>query len=84
MEITRPAITRLSRKAGIKSVSEECFAVIRNLISQRVEQVLNSALIVNAERQTKTLMVEDIRQALALQGENITESTELGTKALSL
>lgn len=79
MELSKPSIVRISRKAGIKSISEECYPYIRALIYEKVEDIIKNAVIVNKEHDTKTLMVNDIYKALYLQGENITQSTELGT-----
>jgi histone H3/H4 len=83
MELTRPSITRLARKAGIKSVSEECFEEIRDLIRNKLTSLLKIILIVNSERQTKTLMPDDIYEALKLSGENIAESHDLGTSSVT-
>jgi len=82
MELSKPSIVRLSRKAGIKSISEECYPYIRALISEKIEDIVKKAVIVNKEHETKTLMVNDIYRALYLQGENITQSTELGTNTI--
>ena len=82
MELTRPSITRLARKAGIKSVSEECFEEIRDLIRNKLVSLLKIILIVNSERQTKTLMPDDIYEALRLSGENIAESHDLGASSV--
>ncbi|NDB87040.1 MAG: hypothetical protein EB127_30795, partial [Alphaproteobacteria bacterium] len=57
----------------------ECYPYIRALIYEKVEDIIKNAVIVNKEHDTKTLMVNDIYKALYLQGENITQSTELGT-----
>lgn len=83
MDITKPSITRLARRAGIKSISEECFPYIRALIEQKLDIVVRNSLVVNRERQTKTLMTEDVYQALALTGENIAQSHELGTTTVT-
>jgi histone H3/H4 len=83
MEITRPSITRLARRAGIKSVSEECFPSIRALISQHIDNIVRNALIINSEHQTKTLMPDDIYDALSLIGENLAQSNELGTNTIT-
>jgi histone H3/H4 len=81
--ITRPSITRVARKAGVKSVSEDCFVVIRQLINLKLKEVLNAALIVNSEHQTKTLMSDDIYDAINILGYNITQSNDLGTHTCS-
>jgi histone H4 len=77
--ITRPAITRISRRGGVKSVSDDCFPVVRNLIQAQLDEVIRTALLVNSEHQTRTLMSDDIYEALRLNGHNVAQSTELGT-----
>jgi len=83
MEVTRPSITRLARKAGVKSVSEECFPLLRAVIVQKIDEIIKNALTVNTERQTKTLMTEDIYESLSLTGENLAQSHELGTTTMN-
>jgi histone H3/H4 len=82
-DITKPSITRLARRAGVKSVSDECFDSIRFIISQRLESLITATLIVNSEHQTKTLMSEDVYDALSLIGSNVTQSSDLGTSTCS-
>lgn len=77
--ITRPSINRLARRAGVKSVSDECFDVIKNIMSEKLKDVINASIIVNLENQTKTLMADDVYEALHLCGYNITSSTNIGT-----
>ena len=81
--ITKPSITRLARRAGVKSVSDDCFNPIRHIIANRLDELILKALIVNSEHQTKTLMSEDIYEAFSLIGCNITQSTDLGTTTCS-
>jgi histone H3/H4 len=83
MEITRPSITRLSRLAGVKSISEDCFDEIRDIMLHRLERVVKASLVVNSQKQNKTLMAEDVYDALALMGENLTASSYLGTSSIT-
>ncbi len=82
-DITKPSITRIARRAGVKSVSEDCFGTIRHLISNRLDDIISTALVANSEHQTKTLMSDDIYDAFSLLGTNITQSTDLGTTTCS-
>lgn len=82
-DITKPSITRLARRAGVKSVSDDCFHAIRQLIANRLEQLIIAALIVNSEHQTKTLMSDDVYDSFSLLGENVTQSSDLGTTTCS-
>ena len=80
-DITKPSIIRLARRAGVKSVSDECLPFIRQIINKRLTELIITALIVNSEHQTKTLMAEDIYDGCSLIGQNITQSNDFGTGA---
>ena len=77
--ITKPSITRLARRAGVKSMSEECYPAIRNLVQRYLHEVVSAAMVVNSEHNTKTMMPEDIYEAFRLREYNITQSNDLGT-----
>lgn len=79
--ITKPSINRLARRAGVKSVSDDCHDTIRNLIGMELNTVIKTVLIVNSQNQTKTIMVKDVYEALHLLNHNITESSDLNTVA---
>ena len=79
--ITRPSITRLARRAGVKSNSDDCFDLVRNMIGMKLTDIVKVANIVNSEHQTKTIMVNDIYESLHLLGYNVTQSTDLSTTA---
>ena len=77
--ITRPSIKRLARSAGIKSISDDCFNIIRELINHKLKEIINTIIIVNSERQKKTIMSDDVYEAIHILGYNITQSNDLGT-----
>jgi len=77
--ITKPSITRLARRAGVKSVSDDCFNTIRSLIDNHLDELVKASLVVNSELQTKTLMSENVYDSLSLLGYNVTQSSDLGT-----
>jgi histone H3/H4 len=77
--ITKPSITRLARRAGVKSLSEDCHNNIRVIVEECLSDIIVAALVVNSEHNTKTLMPEDIYEALRLRGYNVTQSHDLGT-----
>lgn len=79
-DITKPGIIRLARKAGVKTISDDCFNVIRKLIDKKLEDIIKYALIINSEHQTKILMAEDIYEALLLNGFNVAQSNDLNNK----
>ena len=78
--ISKPSITRLARQAGIKSLSEDCFETVRNLIDDKLNEVIKTIIVVNSEHQTKTIMVGDVYKALQLLNYNVAESSYLNTK----
>jgi histone H3/H4 len=82
-EFTKTSITRLSKRAGIKVMSEECYDSIRNLIGIQVDKIIKDTLIVNEIRGTKTLMVEDLIDSLSLKGIYISKSTDLNLHNVS-
>jgi len=77
MEITKPSITRLSRRAGVKSLSDDCHEMIRKIIENKLGEVLNTVLCVNSEHNTKTILSSDVYDALHILNHKITASTEL-------
>jgi histone H3/H4 len=76
-KITKPSINRLAKRAGVKSLSEDCYDTIRNLIGMELNNIIKTCIIVNSQNQTKTIMVKDLYNALHLLNHNVTESTEL-------
>ncbi len=78
--ISKPSITRLARQAGIKSLSEDCFETVRNLIDDKLNEIVKTILVVNSEHLTKTVMVGDVYKALQLLNYNVAESSYLNTK----
>ena len=83
MNITKPSITRLARRAGVKSVSDDCYDCIRKIIDYKIDEILKATLIVNSERQTKTLMVDDLYDAISFSGVNLTQSLDVGVSTCS-
>ena len=77
--ITVPSIKRLSYRAGVKSMSDDCYDLVRHLINNKTEEIVNASLSVNDEHNTKTLMRDDVIEALHLLNYNITESDDLET-----
>ena len=74
---TKPGILRISRKAGIKSISEECYPCIENLIASEMEEILKLALIFNKMRGNKTILSEDVYDALENMGRVVARSEDL-------
>ena len=77
--LSKPSITRLSRRAGVKSLSDDCHDTIRKLIDTKLNDIIKSVSIVNSEHNTKTIMVNDVYDALQLLNHNITSSNDLSS-----
>jgi histone H3/H4 len=83
MEITRPSLTRIARKAGIKCIANDCYPMMRALINQELERVLDKILIVNATKQNKMISCDDVYDTLSLLDINLAKSDFLGTSVLN-
>jgi histone H3/H4 len=79
--ITKPSINRLARRSGVKSLSDDCYDTIRNLIGMELDNIVKNVIVVNSQNQTKTIMVKDVYDTLHLMGYNITESFDLNTSS---
>lgn len=76
-KISKPSINRLARRAGVKSISEECYDTIRNLIGMELTNIVKNVILMNSHNQTKTIMVKDVYDALHLMNYNVTQSNDL-------
>ena len=43
--ITKPSITRLARKAGVKSLSDDCYNNIRGIVGVYLSDIIVAALV---------------------------------------
>lgn len=74
---TKPSITRLARRAGVKSMSDDCVDTIRSLIGMELNEIVRMAVIMNQQNSTKTVMSDDIYNALHFMNMNIAKSEEV-------
>jgi len=77
--IAKPGLTRLARKAGVKSLSDNSYPLLYGIMDTLLAEILTTSLIVTSEHNTKTLMDGDIYAAMHISGYNVAESSELGT-----
>ena len=75
--ITKPSLSKLARRAGIKSMSDDCYDLIRSLINMKLKEVIETVVILNDQRNTNTFMLVDLYEALSLLNHNITKSDNL-------
>ena len=76
-KISKPSINRLARRAGVKSISEDCYDTIRNLIGMELTNIVKNIILMNSHNQTKTIMVKDVYDTLHLMNYNVTQSNDL-------
>lgn len=62
--ITRPAIRRMARRAGIKRISATLYPDVQERIVEFLDRVLRDAIIITEHSKRKTVSVLDVLQAL--------------------
>lgn len=72
--ITKGSLKEISKKAGIKLLSEDCYDVIRNLLEEKIKEVVDNSLTLMEESKLKTVSSTNIYNALELMDESVTES----------
>jgi hypothetical protein len=83
MEITLPVLSRLSKKAGIKTISKNCYPLIRELYDEELTRVLNVISVIAEEKDVTTLTEQELNKALELLNINITCSEHIGTTVIT-
>ena len=78
--LTKPSLQRLARQAGVKTMANECVGVIRKFVVADLNKICRDVLILNQQRKTKTVMLEDVMNALVEQGDRVAKSDQLGSK----
>ena len=74
---TKPAITRLARRAGVKSMSDDCVDVIRSLVAMKLNEILDTTSVINDQSTTRTIMPDDVYAAFQFNGINIAKSEDI-------
>lgn len=62
--LRRPAIKRLARKGGIKRLSGNTYAEVRNILDDYLRDVVKDAVIVTQHAKRKTVTSKDVNYAL--------------------
>ena len=82
--ITKPSLKRLALQAGVKIMSDDCIAVLRNLLIARAHDICKVIFVVNKSSGTKTIMEVDTYTGLNLLNINITRTSHLCSKTCSV
>uniref|UniRef100_A0A0D9WHF0 Histone H4 n=1 Tax=Leersia perrieri TaxID=77586 RepID=A0A0D9WHF0_9ORYZ len=69
--ITKPAIRRLARKAGVKRISGLIYKETRSVLEIFLKKVIHDAVIYAEHAHRKTVTVMDVVYALKQQGHTI-------------
>lgn len=78
MNIPKPSITRLARKAGVKTLADDCYPILNHIIDRRLRDILDKSIQLNSIRDIKTLMLVDIENSLKSEGEYVSHSQYMG------
>ena len=62
--LTNPAIQRLSRVAGVKSMGKTAYDEVRNYIEYNLEEILYDALVFKDLSSRKTITADDVLLAI--------------------
>jgi histone H4 len=66
--ITKPAIQRLAYKGGVKTISGLIYEEIREIMKKYLETVIRNTVTFTEHARRRTVMEEDVRQALKFLG----------------
>ena len=71
----------MAKRAGVKSISEDCYDTIRNLMGMELNNIIKNILIINEQNNTKTIMIKNVYDALHLMNYNTAISDDLNTNS---
>ena len=69
--ISKPALTRLARKAGVKTMSEECIPFVQDLIKEKLKDILKTSIVFSQNKKNKIILIDDLYHTLELEGINV-------------
>ena len=70
-DISKQGIIRLARKAGVKSLSNKCVNVIRELMHEKIEELFKIMIIFNENKSNKIILLDDLVKTLEYEGINL-------------
>lgn len=69
--ITKPALLRIARRAGVKRMSGLCYDELRKLILKKLETIIEKSMTFTEIAKRKKLMAKDVRAAAELMGTSL-------------
>ena len=76
-KLTKPAITRLARRGGVKSLSEDSHQKIRDNVEQHLDDLVRQIIIIHKQNKTKSFMSTEVYKALESLGYNVAQSDDI-------
>lgn len=73
IKISKLSLIKLSRRAGIKSISQDSYDIIKKILIHELDDIIYKSVIINSESIHKSLMPNDIYNALEIKGINLTK-----------
>ena len=74
--INKPSAMRLSKIAGVNSLSQDCYDVLNKIALNKLTEIVDTCLIVNSEHKNKIISKKDLYSALQLLGHNLASNTD--------
>ncbi len=84
MHISSTSLLRLSHKAGIKTMTEDCYEVINEIVKYKVNQIIDISSKISDDRKKKMIMPDDLHFALNILGINVVKMAEPSAKVFSV
>lgn len=81
--ITKPAIKRVARRAGVKRVDKDCYEEVRGIIMDKLEEIIKVAATLMENAKRKTLMSKDVRAAAEVLGVSLIGFSGVTTENLT-
>ena len=69
--ITKEAICRMAKRAGVRRISGRIYNPVRSMISSFLESIIRDSVIYTEHWNRKTVTVKDVVRALAWQGRGV-------------
>lgn len=69
--IKNTALNRLSKRAGVKTISNDVYPIIHDILTNKIIEISDIIKFVNAENGTQNIMIKDLQKTFELMGINI-------------
>lgn len=81
--VTKPAIIRMARQAGVKSLDALCYEELRSVLRNHLEYVVGNAIVYTENRHAKTVNLSDVVNGLEQRGVHIATSSRIKQSTIS-